>query len=101
MKAILLVSAVLALVQIAMAQVEPAAAANVSGTYALSGVTSCEARLEDTEHHITGRTGLLSANTGYVTFTPSSAGSESGTVVSTGVTQVEGGALRFGKDGQP
>ena len=99
MKAILLASAALVLGQIAMAQVTPAVAANVSGKYALSGVTSCEARLADPQHHITGLTGVISANTGYVTFTPSSAGAASGTVVATGVTQVEGGALRFGKDG--
>jgi hypothetical protein len=111
----LLAGAALLLGQIAMAQVTPAAVANVSGPYAFISTTNCGAKISTTplavvtaisptlQHGIAVKTiaadsphaGLMSAGIGIITFTPSSPGATSGTATITASTEIEGGAVQF------
>jgi hypothetical protein len=80
------------------------AAPKISGKYAFLSSTFCEAQLtlkKDNQGKVTdvliSRSGLLSSNVGYITFTPTS--NAAGDAVITGSTMVEGGALRVNNNG--
>jgi hypothetical protein len=103
----------------AAAHATPAAAAapKVSGKYALMGWSSCQAKFTTKSRNYKlptadphsgpavwelspGGLGQISVEAGYVTFTPSAAGSTSGTFAGT-TTSINGSALAIITDGTP
>lgn len=95
---------------LAMAQAAQAVPPKPTGKYAFMGFNQCEARFNFSIRNYTtpgagtdvgvkmispAQSGTLSAETGYITFTPSTVGASSGNVVLTNRSQAQGGALRI------
>jgi len=98
---------------LALGQVAQAAPPKVTGKYAFMAISLCQSGFTattDTYRLGNGSTapavrtinpvnsGLMSAETGYITFTPASAGAANGTA-NVAATQVEGSALKINNNG--
>ncbi|MGH6788291.1 MAG: hypothetical protein ACRECC_01250 [Pseudolabrys sp.] len=93
--------------QMAIAQSTPAVAApQVAGKYAVVDVTNCEAAItfgKNGSGDITNinlvQPGKISVSTGYITFTPATAGATNGQATVSGQFHIAGGSLRINSNG--
>jgi hypothetical protein len=100
---------------LAMGQAAQAAPPKVTGKYAYLSINMCQASFTTTTdiYRLGSGTnapaiktlspanaGLMSASTGYITFTPAAAGAPNGTAAGSGVL-VEGAALKINASGNP